>query len=77
MTPFRTTDLYMAAYLVARGLQLVGTEWSGHRCLFCFSMPMEELTFARREWLSGTGMVSGMAYANAVRQLKAAVHTRD
>jgi len=77
MTPFLTSDLYMAAYLIARGYQLTGTEWSGHRCIFGFTLQMEELTFARREWLSGAGMVSGMAYANAVRQLKAAVHTRE
>jgi hypothetical protein len=74
---FQSTDLYACAYLIARGYQLQGVEWSGHRCSFVFSIPVEELTVARREWLSGAGMVSGLAFANAVRQLKAAVHTRD
>jgi len=69
----KTPDLYYAAYLLASGQELLGTERDGRRMLFCFA-DSDELEELKREWLNSTGLVAAQTYAQAIRSLKALVH---
>jgi hypothetical protein len=64
------TDLYYAAYLVALGVRMLGTTREGHRTTFYFES--SEAKF-RAGWYDGSGVVSGLNFSNALRNLKSLV----
>jgi hypothetical protein len=70
VTNFQTTDLGLAAYLVARGHALLGVQGeNGGRRVFLF--PPEAREEASGFYAGGT--VPARQYANAVRDLKALI----
>jgi len=64
--PYATTDLSLAAFLLARGQPLDGVSREGPRCVFSFPDAAREL--APSFYASAT--VPARAYANALRDLK-------
>jgi len=64
------TDLYYAAYLVAHGIKMLGTTREGHRTTFVFEHGESKF---RAGWYDGSGLVSGLALANAVKNLKSLI----
>lgn len=64
------TDLYYAAFLVALGVKMQGTTREGHRTTFFFEAA--EAKF-RTGWYDGSGVVSGLAFANHVKNLKSLI----
>ena len=66
-TDFTTTDLHTAAYLTARGTELVDTVREGRRLRFCF--PPEARDTAKAYMNSDERL-----FADALRTLKAATY---
>ena len=71
MTPYKTPDLNVAAFLVARGHRLTGMERlkDGRRALFVFASGGDEV---ERFFLNE--LVGARDFAAALKQLKAALH---
>jgi len=79
---FETRDLYFAAYLNLH-LEMVGTreekEWSRKRkketriLYFVFKIN-SSVTELKSRFFSGRGMVSALAYADSVKNLKTLLH---
>lgn len=69
---YKTSDFYLASFLKARGLKLVGTERQGRRVTFSFEERPElgELIMS----FYNDGMVQVNAFAHAIQDLKAVVH---
>jgi hypothetical protein len=69
---YGTSDIWLAAYLKAKGLRLVGTEREGRRCCFLFEdRPDREhlvLDFVNQ------GVVEIAPYRHALDDLKAIVY---
>ena len=75
MKTWETSDLYLAAFLVARGFELVTSERQGEgwRVVFVFRDDAH-LAVVRQTWLTPDGMVVGHRFANAIKDLKGLVH---
>lgn len=72
---FRTSDLYFAAYLQTAGVMMAGTERNGSgKVHFIFDTSMSNIPELKNAWVNGSGKVPAMAYANAVKALKAVCH---
>jgi hypothetical protein len=70
---WETSDLYLAAFLVARGFELADTRREGFRVSLVFRDDAH-LQAVLRTWQTPDGVVVGHRYANAVKDLKALVH---
>jgi hypothetical protein len=70
---FETTDFYLACYLRCDGLRLAGIRREGARSVFRFEdrSDREEVTLA---FFNNEGNVRPLAYAAAIRDLKAVIH---
>lgn len=71
---YTTPDLYFAGYIIASGDPIVGSDRSGRQVSFHFELEDAEWDELRQAFFSGSGFVSGMAYANAIKALKSLVH---
>lgn len=69
---FRTSDLYLSAYLRARGISLVGTEGPRDRVVFLFEDKGEIQKFVADYF--NNGPVGVLDFKNYVRELKTLVH---
>ena len=69
---YGTSDIWLAAYLKAKGLRLVGAEREGRRCRFVFSdrPDREQLLFD----FVNQGVVQVAPYRHALDDLKAIVY---
>jgi len=72
---FRTSDLYLAAYLKATGLTFTGVYRTGGRVYFIFDtqedMSVREL---KNKFFSREGEVPALTYADELRALKNVCH---
>lgn len=67
---YQTSDLALAAFLVASGITLVEIDWQNpYRAIFCFGDPQRAEELAAR-FLTGEALVSALPYANALSDLK-------
>jgi len=69
---FRTSDLYLSAYLRARGISLVGSEGPRDRVVFLFEDKGEIQKFVADYF--NNGPVGVLDFKNYVRELKTLVH---
>lgn len=71
----KTPDLYMAGFFTCMGVKMTGTDRQGSRVYFLFEVrDLAESDRLRGEWFTGSGMVSGLHYSNAIKNLKSLVH---
>jgi len=67
---YLTSDLGLAAFLIASGITLVEIDWeTPYRAVFCFGSPQKAEELAAR-FLTGEALVSALPYANALSDLK-------
>lgn len=72
--PFQSTDLYISAFVMARGYPLKGVERNGKKITFLFDGSGETGQLVT-EFFEGEGHnVSARAFTNCVRNLKEYVH---
>ena len=71
MTEFVTTELYLAAYFLAKGKKLVRVDKSmdSSRCFFVFDDPLVAKFIAKEYW-ADEGSIVPKKYAEAIRDLK-------
>jgi hypothetical protein len=72
---FRTTDLYLAAYLKAVGLDFEDTKRVNNEVHFIFDYS-EEIEELKKSFFSRDGEVSALDYADELRALKSLCHSR-
>jgi hypothetical protein len=71
----RTPDLYRAAYLIAAGAEIEKFDREKSRFFFTLRAPdVGELVDA---YPRGIAIVNALAFANAIKSLKAAIHTTN
>lgn len=69
-SPYQTSDLPLAAFLIASGIPLVEIQWPDpYRAVFCFGKPQKAEELAAR-FITGEALVSALAYSNALADLK-------
>ena len=68
-----TKDLYFAAFLQARGVELINTRRRGSVVWFVFE-DVDNMRDLRHDFFSGTGKVKARPYADALRNLKSLIH---
>jgi hypothetical protein len=74
-SPYRTSDIYYAAYLRVSKIPLLGAEREGDRVVFLFEDQgygmMQEL---KDEFYMGSAMVEPRMYAQSIRTVKGMLH---
>jgi len=71
---FETKDLYLSAYLKAKGLSLADTRRDGSRVFFIFE-DKEKAENLLKEFFNG-GRVSVSLFVKAISDLKTLIHMR-
>ena len=66
---FRTKDLYLSAFLCAKGLTLEQVERENNICWFVFGNDQRIKKLIKEYW-SGTSLCNAKDYADAIRTLK-------
>jgi uncharacterized protein (UPF0264 family) len=69
---YRTPDLYQSAFLLTKGLTLIGTERAEGRTLFLFRDEgrVRELV----EQYFGNGLIPALSFKSSLRELKSLLH---
>jgi hypothetical protein len=74
-TPYRTSDLYFAAYLAVAGVSLLGTQKTGGRVYFLFedqgSVAMKQL---KDQYFMDRAKVNALSYSQAIKKMKALLY---
>lgn len=70
---YRTSDLYLAAYLKTKDLRFEGTHKDGGRVFFIFNY-RPDINDMKTEFFSGRGEVSAFEFMNEVKALKSLCH---
>lgn len=71
--PYRTSDLYYAAFLRVAGVPLIEVERDGGRVWFVFENG-PNIRELKREYFNRTAKVPAMSYADEIRAMKALYH---
>lgn len=71
MNTYRTSDLYLSAFLKARGMRLTDKQRSGHKFIFIFDDRADRKELIQEFFNNGT--VSITAFKNAIQDLKTMV----
>lgn len=72
---FKTSDLPLASYLYASGIELISVDRTNpRRCVFVFNQPDPELL---TKWKEGSAPVNALAFYNATNTLKRLIFTND
>lgn len=71
MNTYRTSDLYLSAYLKAKGLRLLDKQRNGHKFIFIFDDRSDRKKLIQEFFNDGT--VSITAFKNAIQDLKTMV----
>jgi len=70
---FETTDFYLSCYLRCDGFRLVGIRRAGSRSVFRFEDRADRQT-VMLAFFNNEGNVRPLAYASAIKDLKALIH---
>lgn len=70
-SPYRTSDLYYAAYLYVAGVPLRGTDREGKRVVFLFEDQGRGIMRGlKNEFFNDQAKVPALSYAQALKKLK-------
>ena len=78
LEPIRTSDLYLAAYLQVAEVPLLGVERDDtKRVVFVFDgRDPAVVRQLKRQYFSGASKVSALGFVQAIRSLKALLHSQ-
>ncbi len=72
---YHTSDLYFAAYLQTAGVPMVRHERNGQgKVAFIFDTTISNIDELKMAWISRSGKVAALPYADAIKGLKAICH---
>lgn len=71
---YRTSDLYLAAYIIACQRRMLRHERAGQKVTFVFD---REASTLRSSWVDSSGVVNAQAFATAIKNLKHLVAHED
>ncbi len=72
MELYKTSDIYLAAYLKSKGNKIVKLERPGNKCFFCFEG--NELMENNKLLFFNNGYIKVTDYKNAIGDLKTMIH---
>ena len=72
---FRSSDLYLSAYLQVAGAPMIRTEREQNRVYFVFDVSIVNIEELKAAWFNNTGKVPAQPYAHSVRSLKSLCHS--
>lgn len=73
---YRTTDLYLAAYLKTAGVEMKRTDRSeSGRVYFVFDASVADIEELKTAWFNNTGRVVANTYAYHIKNLKSLCHS--
>ena len=72
--PFRTPDLYFAAYLQTAGVTMLKSERENSRVFFVFSTEVADIEELKTGWFNSTAKIPAMTFANNIKSLKSVCH---
>ena len=76
MTEWRTSDLYLSAYLRASNVRFVRADTGvGKKLFFVFLTTEDEINALKESWFAG-GTINALAYANEIKNLKSLLSER-
>lgn len=70
---YRTSDLYFAAFLKAKGVPFLGSSKVGRKTYFTFDN-VDQMKALKDGYFAGTETVSALQHANEIRTLKRLCH---
>lgn len=73
-TEYRTSDLYMAAYLQTAGVEMLRTDREGARVFFVFDVAVANIEELKTAWINNTGKVAAQPYSFNIKALKSLCH---
>lgn len=72
---YRTSDLYLAAFLVASAVPMKGTDrLERNRIVFIFDTTIIDIGPLTKGWINGTAMVGAQQICTEVKRLKGICH---
>lgn len=71
---YRTSDLYMAAYLQTAGVEMLRTDREGPRVFFVFDVQVANIEELKTAWINNTGKVAAQPYSFNIKALKSLCH---
>lgn len=71
---YRTSDLYMAAYLQTAGVEMLRTDRDGNRVYFVFDSSVANIEELKTAWINNTGKVPAQPYSFNIKALKSLCH---
>jgi hypothetical protein len=72
-TPYRTSDIYYAAYLKVAAVNFLGVAREGRRCFFLFEN-QEGLPDLHLQYFNNVSKVSARSFAEEIKAFKALTH---
>lgn len=75
-TPYRTSDMYYAAYLKVAGVPFQGTTKEERRTFFLFE-DSENLKDLKVAYFNSTSKVAALSYADAIKAMKSLTHDSE
>lgn len=71
---YRTSDLYLAAYLLTAGVEMVRHDRDGTRVYFVFDTSMSNIEELKQAWVNNTGKVAAQPFSFNIKGLKSLCH---
>jgi len=69
---YRTSDIYLSAYLKTKGHNVIQIEKPNNQCFFCFNN--DELLQSNKMRFFNNGLIAVTDYKNAIFDLKILIH---
>ncbi len=69
---YRTSDIYLAAYLKTKGHKIINVERPNTQCFFVFKE--DELVIENKNRFFNNGLIKVTDYKNAISDLKRMIH---
>jgi hypothetical protein len=66
----RTPDLYLSAFFLSSGIELLRTDREGARMFFVFKTD-SDVEQLRRAWTNDTALIRAQSFTHAIKNLKA------
>jgi hypothetical protein len=74
LNEYRTSDLYLAAYLQTAGVEMIRHDRDGSRVYFVFDSSVANIEELKQAWINNTGKVAAQPYSFNIKSLKSLCH---
>ena len=72
---YRTSDFYLTAYLITKGIKREKTEEEGDKCVFVFVNSIEIKSLVN-DFFDGNALIDPLKYSREIKDLKTLIRSR-